>query len=90
MFYETTIEIYEKLAKKLSEKGIVFEASDCTLEKDSSRHIHMEFGNIDNKTTTIIAKLADECSGLVANDSKKKPEYGKPLSYIEDNLLDIQ
>ena len=81
MFFETTLEIYEKLARKLQAKGIAFEVSDCTISKDSSRHIHMEFGDLDNKTATLVASLADECCGIVATDSKKSPDYGKPVSY---------
>lgn len=92
MFYETTLEIYEKLARKLSEKGIRFEVSDCTLEKDSSKHIHMEFGNISKKTAEIVAKLADECSGFVAEQSKQGSTYGRPVSYEDkqDDTLEIQ
>ena len=89
MFYETTLEIYEKLVRKLNEKGISFEVSDCTLAKDSSRHIHMEFGNLDEKKISLVAKLADECSGLVAEDSKKSATYGRPVSYIEQGDMEI-
>ena len=87
MFLETTREIYEKLAKKLSEKGISFEVSDCTMTSDgNTQHIHMEFGNLSNKTASLVAKLTDECCGLVAESSKQNKEENRPKAYAFDDM----
>lgn len=69
MFTEMTREAYEKFSRKMREKGIAFEASDCTIPGDSQEHVHIEFGNLNVDLKKDIADEIDASYAQVATES---------------------
>ena len=90
MFLEVTKTVFLKLKPSLEEHNIGYQLSDCSIngEKDELGHnleyVHLEFGDISKKTASFIAKLTDKCYGLVADESKKGKEIGKPMAYVDE------
>lgn len=75
MFIEITKEAWNKLQKKLDDKGFTdYEASDCTLPGDSVPHVHIEFGLLSKERRTEIAKDVDASYEEVAKESDAPKE----------------
>lgn len=91
MFLELTKTAFLKLKPELEENNISYQLSDCSIEGESNElgnsleYIHLEFGDITKKTAKFIAKLTDKCYGIIADESKKTVEEGKPIAYTNEN-----
>lgn len=96
MFLEVTKTVFLKLKPALEENNISFQASDCSIEgeKDELGNtfecVHLEFGNITKKMASFIAKLTDNCYGLVAVESKTSSELNRPIDYTNEGSYNIE
>jgi hypothetical protein len=51
--------------------------------------VHLQFPTLNPKTAKEnkrIAKIVDDCYGLVAEESRKSPDVGRPKSYLQDEM----
>lgn len=72
MFVEMSVAAWEKLKKRLEEKGITsYTVSDCTLKEDHTSYVHVDFGVLNHEAIKNIAKDLDISYEELAVESKE-------------------
>lgn len=72
MFVEMSLQAWEKLKKRLEEKGITsYTVSDCTMKNDHTQYVHIDFGVLSKETIKNIAKDLDVSYEELAQESKE-------------------
>ncbi len=70
MFVEITEDAWKKFKPYLDENKYGYEVSDATLQKDSIKHIHIEFEDMDKERTIELARQLDIVYESVAKASR--------------------
>ena len=104
MFLEVTREVYDKKLKKmLEDEGVDFVEVDVLNElmanvpqskkPASVSYVHLQFPSLTPETkkeNRKVADMVDLCYGIVAKESKKRPEANRPRAYEEKESTLVQ
>lgn len=78
MFVELTQEEYERLKNYLMDKAIAFEASDCTIEGEKVRHVHVELPELST----------EQINGINQVLTMYKQQLLKDTGAVEEKTMD--